>query len=90
MDNWSLNSAEFWLLALAVILVVVAITLLLIIVANLYKWPGVKRAGVVGLILCLIISIVPAVKLYKRDWSIPECRDENGELKRENPKCQYP
>ena len=54
------------------------------------NWSRIKRWSKIGIAVCLLASIVPMVDLFKRDWTIPECRDANGELKTENPNCQFP
>ena len=83
------KTAEFSLVAVGVLLFVLAIMVMVIIVSVIFKLPIAKRVGVVGLLLCMLFITVPLYNLYQRDWTIPECRDENGELKRENPKCQF-
>ena len=89
MDDGYFKTAEFSLAAVGVLLFALATTLMVIIVAVIYKSPRAKRVGVVGLLLCMLFITVPLYNLYQLDWTIPECRDENGELKHENPKCQF-
>ena len=89
MDYGFFTTAEFSLVAVGVLLFALAIMVMVIIVSVIYKWPRAKRVGVVGLLLCMLFITVPLYNLYQRDWTIPECRDENGELKQENPKCRF-
>jgi len=43
-----------------------------------------------GILFCLILSSVAFFEFSGRDWSIPECRDQNGNLMLENQRCQFP
>lgn len=83
MNSWPFYTLEVLLCGLVIFLIVLA-------VAFYFKWSKVKKIGTVGVIACVLMSVVPFIDLYNRDWSIPECRDESGNLLSENPNCKFP
>lgn len=64
--------------------------LLRIVLNKVFRKGNVKKLNIGGALVCLVFSGVAFYELASRDWSIPECRAENGSLILENPKCQYP
>jgi hypothetical protein len=63
--------------------------LLKIVISKLIQRGSIKKFNIGGALVCLVFSGAAFLELSSRDWTIAECRDENGSLILENPKCQY-
>jgi hypothetical protein len=63
--------------------------LLKIVISKLLQRGSIKKSNIGGALVCLVFSGAAFFELSSRDWTIAECRDENGSLILENPKCQY-
>ena len=88
--NTELLKAGWSFYALQILIVSLLLLIAVVVFSRWRKWSKIKRWSEVGIAVCLLVSIVPMIDLFHRDWSIPECRNANGTLKKENPKCQFP
>ena len=61
-----------------------------IVISKVLRKGSIRKFNIAGALVCLVFSGAAFFELSGRDWSISECRDENGSLILENPKCQYP
>ncbi|WP_145980272.1 hypothetical protein [Reinekea forsetii] len=64
--------------------------LIKIIIDKVIRGKNIKKVSIGGILFFLILSSVAFFELSGRDWSIPECRDQNGNLMLENQRCQFP
>ena len=83
METWSFYAFSFSIIALILLVIFVVIT-------KRYDWQTTLKLSKFGVVIMLIIGLVSLADLLSKDWSIPECRDERGELIEENPKCRFP
>lgn len=56
----------------------------------LNEWSIRKRWAYRVFIACVLLAGLGIVKFASYDWSIPECRDSDGNLIKENPRCKFP
>lgn len=68
----------------------IVICLACIILGRVLAKTQVKKAGAIGTLAMLFISMIPVVDLAKQDWRIPECRDESGNIIDNDDKCIFP
>lgn len=83
-------NTDFILANLSLIIFPIALTgvaffLIILVMALIFKWPGAKKYGLVGLVVFALVGIVPLIDLIQRDWSVAECSDS-----KDNIKCQLP
>ena len=88
--NIEILKAGWSFYALHILIVASVLLVAVVLLSGWRNWSRIKRWSMIGIAACLLASIVPIVDLFKRDWTIPECRDVNGELNTENLKCQFP
>ena len=86
----SLTIVRWSLYSVTAILILIVILLLVAVKARKRESRRLVKCTKYGLVFCVLASFALILVLVNHDWSIPECRNSNGTLKTENPRCQFP
>ena len=80
----------FSLYVVSTVLILFVVLLIVAVIARRRESRRLAKWSKYAVVLCVIASIAPVFVLMNHDWSIPECRNSDGTLKTENPRCQFP